>query len=528
MKNLIFLYGPPGSGKSESGLRLASTLDLPFVDLDDEITAQAGQSIPDIFVQEGEAGFRARERAALEKFLALDAGVIALGGGALLDPANRAAAEAQGRVICLQAASDALLTRLKSKEGTRPLLTGRTDPELLTWLSRRKLHYDTFPVQLNTSDTSPEQAAWRCQVALGYFRVSGMGPAYDVVVAPGKLDSLAEELSQRGLNAPMTIVSDGRVWAQYGDRVASVLSAQFEGVQALHFPEGERSKTLETVTRMWDSFVNAQMERGSTVVALGGGVVTDLAGFAAATFMRGLNWVAVPTSLLGMVDASLGGKTGADLPQGKNLIGSFHPPRLVWADPRVLDSLPEPEIRYGLAEVVKQGIIGDPILFERCSRGLEALRSDWDELVRRAMAVKVGVILADPYERAVRAMLNLGHTVGHALEKVSGYQIAHGEGVAIGMVVEAFIAVKLGLAKAGLPSRLAKTLSGLGLPTTLPPDLDLDGLEEAMQVDKKRSGGVVRFALPVQIGEVRPGVAVEGLSQILREFNESHPRPARP
>lgn len=527
MKPLIFLYGPPGSGKTETGLRLASALDLPFVDLDTEITDQAGQSIPDIFVQEGEAGFRARERAALEKFLILDAGVIALGGGALLDQVSRADAETRGRVICLQASPEVLLARLKLTEGSRPLLSGRSDPDLLAWLSRRQAHYDTFPSRLDASELSPDQTAWQCQIRLGIYHVIGMGQSYDVVVSPGELTSLGEELHQRGLKGPVAVVSDERVGSIYSSKVAAALRVKLGKVVEVTIPGGERAKTLDTVTLLWEAFVNARLERGSTVVALGGGVVTDLTGFAAATFMRGVAWVVVPTSLLGMVDASLGGKTGADLPQGKNLIGAFHPPRLVWADPRLLESLPEAELRNGLAEVVKHGVIGDPDLFERCSHGLEALRADWDELVRRAIAVKVGVIQADPYERGIRATLNLGHTVGHALEKVTGYQIPHGESVAIGMVAEAYAAVKLGLADADLPDVLAQTLSGLGLPTAFPDDLDLDALQGAMAVDKKRSGGVVKFALPVRIGEVRPGIAVDNLNRILKEFNETHSRPSR-
>ncbi len=528
MKPLIFLYGPPGSGKTETGLRLASALDLPFVDLDTEIADQAGQSIPDIFVQEGEAGFRARERAALDMFLALDAGVIALGGGALLDPSSRAAAESRGRVICLKAAPDVLLARLKLTEGSRPLLGGRSDPDLLTWLSRRQAHYDTFQPLLDASDSSPDQTAWKCQIRLGYYHLVGMGQSYDVVVSPGELASLGDELHQRGLKGPAAVVCDEQVGPIYSSKVAAALKGRLEQVYEITIPAGERSKTLATVTQLWEAFVNAHLERGSTVVALGGGVVTDLVGFAAATYMRGIAWVAVPTSLLGMVDASLGGKTGADLPQGKNLIGAFHPPRLVWSDPRLLQSLPEAELRNGLAEVVKHGVIGDPDLYERCSHGLEALRPDWDELVRRAIAVKVGVIQADPYERGIRATLNLGHTVGHALETVTNYQIAHGESVAIGMVAEAYIAFKLGLADAGLPGALAETLSGLGLPIAFPAGLDLDALEAAMVVDKKRSGGVVKFALPVRIGEVRPGIAVDHLNKILGEFNEANSRPSRP
>lgn len=521
MKTLIFLYGPPGSGKSETGLHLAEALDLPFIDLDSEISAEAGQSIPDIFLQEGETSFREHERAVLKRTLSLAAGVVALGGGALLDPASRQDVEAAGQVICLEASPAVLIGRLKLAEGSRPLLAERSDPELFAWLERRHAHYQTFALRLDTTSLTSDQSAWEIQVMLGVFHVSGMGSAYDILVRPGGLADLGTELSQRGLKGPMALVSDATVGGLYAMQVVNSLRQACGETVDIRITGGERLKTLETVASLWEAFVNARLERGSTVIALGGGVVTDLAGFAASAFMRGLPWVAVPTSLLGMVDASLGGKTGADLPQGKNLIGAFYPPRLVWADPVLLESLPDTELRNGLAEVVKHGMIGDPALFERCSHGFDALRGDWSELVRRAMAVKVAIILADPYERGMRAVLNLGHTVGHALEKVSDFAIPHGVGVSIGSVVEAHLAVALGLALPNLPLQIAATLAGLGLPTALPRGTDLAQLQSAMAVDKKRSGGNVKFSLPVRIGEVRPGIVVDHLDLLLKEIYES-------
>jgi 3-dehydroquinate synthase len=249
-------------------------------------------------------------------------------------------------------------------------------------------------------------------------------------------------------------------------------------------------------------------------VALGGGVVGDLAGFAAASYKRGVPWVAAPTTLLAMADSSLGGKTGIDLRQGKNLVGAFHAPRLVLSDPNTLDTLPEEELRAGLAEVVKAGIIGDPALFNKCSEGWAAVQSDWDEVVRRAMAVKIQVIEADPFEHGRRAALNLGHTVGHAVELAANFAMKHGQAVAIGMVVEAHLAERVGLAEKGLAEEIAGVLRGLGLPTEVPAGLDKRAILEGMQVDKKRAGGKVRFALPVRVGEVRVGVEVEHLSEL--------------
>ena len=388
-------------------------------------------------------------------------------------------------------------------------------------VERRAGHYASFPLALDTTGLSLEAAVQEAKVRLGAFRVGGMGAGYSVRVRPGSLDGLGEALRMAGLAGPVALVSDENVAARYGQRAAAALEASGYAVRTAVLPPGETQKTYAAVARLWDAFLDAGLERGSTVVALGGGVVSDLAGFAAAVFLRGVRWAVVPTSLLGMADASLGGKTGADLPRGKNLIGAFHPPSLVLADPLLLASLPEAELRSGLAEVVKHGILGDPALFAACAQGWEHLAAGgfqaaaWDEIVRRAMAVKIRFIEADPYERGPRAALNLGHTVGHAVEQRSGFQVRHGEAVAIGMVCEARLAEQIGLAERGLAEEIAAVLRGLGLPVEVPAGLSRESLLEAMQVDKKRAGGKVRFALPARIGEVRWGIAVEP-DQILR------------
>jgi 3-dehydroquinate synthase len=267
-------------------------------------------------------------------------------------------------------------------------------------------------------------------------------------------------------------------------------------------PAGESSKTLETVQVLWQGFLEAGLDRGSTVVALGGGVVGDLAGFAASTYMRGIHWVCVPTTLLSMVDASLGGKTGFDLPRGKNLIGSFHPPRLVLSDPQMLQTLPEAEFLSGLAEVVKHGVIADPGLFHMCAQGIDHVRENLAPLVKQAMAVKIKIIEEDPYEKGMRAALNLGHTVGHALELASRFRLRHGEAVAIGMVAEAKLAERLSVAAPGMSDKVAGVLSRLGLPVRIPTDLPREEIIQAMKLDKKKHAAAIRFALPVQVGQV--------------------------
>jgi len=261
--------------------------------------------------------------------------------------------------------------------------------------------------------------------------------------------------------------------------------------------------------------VQAGVERSGTVIALGGGVVGDLAGFAAAVFLRGVHWVTLPTSLLAMVDASMGGKTGCDLPQGKNLVGAFHPPSLVLADPQLLKTLPETELRNGMAEVLKHAILGDADLFEHCSSGWPALRQELDPVVRQAMAVKLRIIQEDPYERGERASLNLGHTLGHALEQASDFRLKHGEGVAIGTLAAARLAEQLGLAQAGLSATIEVALDRLGLPTRLPPGLERERILSAMMLDKKRMSGKLRLVLPIRIGACRWGVEIDDPAQLL-------------
>jgi shikimate kinase/3-dehydroquinate synthase len=520
----IFLYGPSGSGKSTLGRLLAESLALPFLDLDEEIEKQAGYPIPEIFRREGETGFRRREQQALLSSLERAECIISLGGGALLDANNRRLVEAAGVILCLHAPLEILEQRLSQSMIERPLLqpirTGSNEKassirqNLEDLLANRAAHYQSFRWQLDTGISDLNRLLFAAQTLAGAFRVTGMGSDYDVRVVYRGLEGIGAEIARRGLSGSVMVVSDETVAGLYGEQVLN--SLRESGLEGMLFTikPGEQHKTLTSVQAMWDAFLVGGLDRSGAVLALGGGVVGDLAGFAAATYLRGVRWVVAPTTLLAMADSSLGGKTGADLLQGKNLIGAFHPPRLVLADPQVLDTLPAKELRSGMAEVVKAGIIGDPRLFELCSAGWEVVQSNLDEIVRRAMAVKVQVIQEDPYENGRRACLNLGHTVGHAVEHASGYRLSHGEAVSIGIVVEACLAEKLGLAEAGLAQTIRDCLESLELPVIVPNQLAYDKILETMQVDKKRSRGQVRFALPVSIGQVETGVAIDDLGAI--------------
>ena len=522
----IFLYGPPGSGKSTIGKLLAENLNFLFVDLDQQIEAQAGMSIARIMAASGEPAFRDAETAALRQACdgllpGLGGSVIALGGGALLRPENRASAEAAGQVVFLEVERPILLSRLTPDESQRPLLSGDPQTRLVELLEKRREHYASFKCRVAITGgagqaelKTPQSLAWDIQRELGVYHVRGMGQPYDVIVEPGGLDQLGARLLERGLGGPVLLVSDENIAPLYAGRALASLRAAGLAAQTLVIQPGEDYKTLETVAGLWRGMLEAGLDRKSTLVALGGGVVSDLAGFAASTFMRGCPWVVAPTTLLSMVDASLGGKTGFDLPEGKNLVGAFHSPRLVLADPLLLASLPEAELRSGLAEVVKHGVIADPELFEYCARGYAALLADLPWVVRRAIAVKVQIIEQDPFEKGLRAALNLGHTVGHAVEIVSEFCLRHGEAVAIGMVVEARLAEQLALTPPGLAQRIASVLAGVGLPVSVPANLSLAAILWRMKFDKKKSNNVVRFALPLKIGLVEPAVPLADLESI--------------
>ncbi len=494
----IFLYGPPGTGKSTIGKLIAGNLKLPFIDLDRVIETNAGKSIPEIMESQGESAFRDLENSALKNLVNEKESVVALGGGALLREENKQFAQANGKVLLLMAELNTLLKRLQNKPHQRPLLAGDLESKLTSLLEKRKEHYNSFPLKLHVDNKTAEQNVLQAQIALGRHHLSSMGE-YDVIV--GDLSNLPN--LQNAI-----IVTDENVAKLHAKAIANL------NIKTIIVPAGEEHKNLETVNFLWKSFLENGLDRKSIVIALGGGVIGDMTGFAASTYMRGIDWIAVPTTLLSMVDASLGGKTGFDLPEGKNLIGAFHPPKLVLADVNFLKTLPERELISGIAEVVKHGIISDPELFNLCSNGLDWVKDNLEEIVKRAVAVKIKVIEDDPYEKGFRAALNLGHTVGHAVELVSKFDLRHGEAIAIGMCVEAKYSARIGLASQSVVEAIESTLKKLNLPTEIPDELSKAEIIKAMRVDKKKNAKSIRFALPVEIGKVEL-VDVNDLEEVL-------------
>ncbi len=322
--------------------------------------------------------------------------------------------------------------------------------------------------------------------------------SYPVFLGRGLLPLVGRLLAEQGLAGPVAVVSNRTVWRLHGAALEAGLRDVCPEPTVCLVPDGEVHKTLATVGRLYDRFVEAGLERSNPVLALGGGVIGDVAGFAAATYLRGVPLVHLPTTLLAMVDSSVGGKVAVDHPRGKNLIGAFYQPRLVVADPDLLATLPATEMRCGLAEVIKAALIGDSALFAHLEeKGWREL--DW--IIARAVGVKMAVVEEDPHERGRREVLNLGHTFGHALESLSGYALRHGEGVSVGLVAAARLSARLELCDPALAPRVEGVLARFGLPTTYRAHTPAQ-VWQAMATDKKRRGQTRRFVLPRAVGDV--------------------------
>jgi 3-dehydroquinate synthase len=343
-------------------------------------------------------------------------------------------------------------------------------------------------------------------VAAGPVVVTHALGQYPVYVEPGGLDRLEPLVAEHLPGARVAMIADAAVLALL--QAGRFDRGPWEGT-ALTFPAGEASKTREQWARLTDALLAAGFGRDSGIVAFGGGVAGDLAGFVAATYMRGVPCVQVPTTLLAMLDASVGGKTGVDTPEGKNLIGAFHPPAAVLVDPRVLATLSERDYRGGMAEAVKHGLIADSEYFAWMEREVDALVHGNEmvlvHLVRRSVEIKAEVVSGDERETGRRAILNAGHTVAHALEHATAYRLPHGEAVALGLVAECALAEGLGVAPAGLGKRVAGLLERLGLPVRLATRIDPQRVVQAMASDKKNREATVRFALPRELGAMDEG-----------------------
>lgn len=352
---------------------------------------------------------------------------------------------------------------------------------------------------------------------------------YNVVISPHCLDSLGKHLTSLDLGNKILVISNPEIFNYYGETVIKSLNQVGFEVFSHLIPAGETYKTLESISQVYDTALKHRLERSSTFLALGGGVIGDMTGFAAATWLRGINFVQVPTSLLAMVDASIGGKTGVNHPQGKNLIGAFYQPRLVFIDPMVLKTLPIREFRAGMAEVIKYGVIWDENLFTQLEsqKNLDKL-DDFDlkvlqEIITKSCQAKVDVVSQDEKEAGIRAILNYGHTIGHAIESLTGYStINHGEAVGIGMIAAGKISVKLGMWTEEITQRQEKLIQKSALPITIPNTVKSNDIINTLQLDKKVKAGKVRFILPTDISqvEINDSVSSELIKTVIEEMKD--------
>jgi 3-dehydroquinate synthase len=332
---------------------------------------------------------------------------------------------------------------------------------------------------------------------------------YEILVGAGTFTSIATILSRFCPAHRYAVVTDDRVAELYAIKLSRMLHSAGYRADVFAFQNGEASKTRETWALVCDAMLEAGIGRDAAVIAFGGGVPGDLGGFVAASYMRGLPLVQLPTTLLAMIDSSVGGKTGVDVPAGKNLVGAFHQPQVVIADPDLLATLPDEHVRAGLGEAVKHGAIADPAYLDWIeSSASELLAGDPEALTRlivRSVEIKAEIVSRDETESGPRKLLNFGHTIGHAVEALSGYTLLHGEAVAIGMVEEARIGERIGTTAAGTAARLRQVLSRIGLPTSLPPEMGVDEVIEWTRTDKKSREGRVQYALIESIGVAAVG-----------------------
>jgi shikimate kinase/3-dehydroquinate synthase len=457
----LALTGFMGAGKSTMGAQVARRLGRRFIDLDREIEARAEGTIAELFARDGEAAFRALEESAAASALdAAEPAVIALGGGAVLSVETRERLRSRAFTVLLDV--DVGTAWQRASQSARPLASDE--------VSFRARFEERIPIYEETADARTRDLEGVVLAAAG------------IDVSIGAIELLGELVPGEG---PIEIVADATVAGIHGVTAQLALGARDIGIHEV--PAGEPAKAISVLDHLWRSL---RIGRDGTVVALGGGCTTDVAGFAAATWMRGVPWAAVPTTLVGQVDAAIGGKTAVDLPGGKNLVGCFHWPTRVVIDPGTLETLPDAEMRNGMAEVVKTGLLMGSAVWE------EPLA----ELVRRCASFKAGVCLGDPHDRGARNQLNLGHTFAHALEAAAGYDLPHGQAVALGLVA----ALRL----SGNDEALAAVRSELD---PKPVRVDRDAAWAALARDKKSVGGVPRLVLLERNGEPTWGNEVDGV-----------------
>ncbi|MEY9168647.1 3-dehydroquinate synthase [Sinorhizobium fredii] len=549
-RNLIFI-GLMGAGKSAIGRLTAQALGVPFVDSDHEIERVSRMTVSELFAAYGEEEFRALEARVLKRLLRSGPRVVSTGGGAYINERSRRQIRKGGLTVWLNADLDVLWERV-NKRDTRPLLKTENPRQTLENLMRARypIYAEADLVVLsrdvekgNDGRRGPRRhrrlqegryamnnhatpAERRVRVNLG-------DRSYDILIGPGLIAAAGREIASRLKGRRMAVITDENVAPRYLEPLMASLKESGIDAVSLILPAGEKTKSFEQLIPVCDAILAARIERNDAVIALGGGVIGDLTGFAAGIVRRGSRFIQIPTSLLAQVDSSVGGKTGINSPHGKNLIGVFHQPDLVLADTDVLDTLSPREFRAGYAEVAKYGLIDKPEFFDWLERNWQAVFSGGAariEAIAVSCQAKADVVAADERENGLRALLNLGHTFGHALEAATEYdsrRLVHGEGVAIGMVLAHQFSARMNLASPDDARRVEAHLAAVGLPTLMadiPGDLPpAERLMEAIAQDKKVKGGKLTFILTRGIGQSFVADDVPA-SEVLGFLKEKHPR----
>jgi shikimate kinase/3-dehydroquinate synthase len=533
----IVLVGLMGAGKTSIGRRLAARLGMPFRDADAEIELAAGCTIPELFARYGETEFRAGERRVIRRLLAGDPLVLAAGGGAFMDAETRATVRDEAVSIWLRCPLSTLLRRVAGRDH-RPLLSDGDPADVLRRLIEvRYPIYAEADVIVDCGDENPDTTTGHVLDALLGWRsprrlaITLPSTSYDLIIGEDLLARAGALLAPRMDQKRAVVVTDETVARLHLPTLLEGLAHTAIATSQIVVPAGEASKNLTVWQNMVDQLLEARVERRTTVIALGGGVVGDLAGFAAATTLRGLPFVQMPTTLLSQVDSSVGGKTGVNTPRGKNLVGAFYQPRMVLADTGTLATLPPRELRAGYAEIAKAGLIGDAAFFAWCEvNGAAVVGGNRDaqaEAIRRACAFKAAVVGDDEREEKPndgRALLNLGHTFGHALEAEYGYTgaLLHGEGVAIGLGLAFRLSARLGHCSMGDADRVLSHVAAMGMPAELRMlnrRFSAETLVGHMRRDKKVRDGALKFVLVRGVGQAFTSgdVPVEAVTELLRD-----------
>ena len=523
----IILTGFSGTGKSKVAAEVARILGWKCVDTDADIVRREGREIAAIFSEKGEPAFRRLEKEALERACAGGGRVIATGGGVLMDASNRRLLFNSGLVVGLEARPETIYQRLSQQNQgrspeERPMLAGDAPLARIRSLkAERQPFYSLAQWVVQTDELSESQVAaevvraW--QMLGGRMDASGDGdPELAAVVTHsrgscpirvgwGLLDRIGERFLESGIDGPVYIITDDNVFPLYGRQVQRSLQRAEIEAHCFIIPAGEESKSWQMADAIYHWLASRRAERRHTILAVGGGVVGDLAGFVAATYLRGMPFVQAPTSMAAMVDASIGGKTAVNLPEAKNLVGAFYQPQMVLADPHTLTTLGKRELSEGWAEAIKHGFIMDADLvsvFENHAEELMALEPELStEVIRRSMAIKAEVVSQDERETlGKRVLLNYGHTIGHAIEATTGYgEWMHGEGVSVGMMGAAELSRRMGMIDADVVKRQEAILRRFNLPLRAE-GLDVERIFSAMSLDKKSAGGAIRWVLLEDVG----------------------------